>query len=90
MKKEINYKRHGVMYRSIECPTCGNEIIVTNSQEPQKCKWCRRLLQVKVIKKGRKYFFETEPVEFDGEYENNKEKYKSTPKKRWTYTDRFF
>ena len=90
MKKEINYKRNGVMYRSIECPTCGNEIVVTDTNELQKCKWCRRLLEVKVTKKGRKYFFECIPVDFEGEYEKDKDKCSSKPKKKWTYTDRFF
>lgn len=55
-----------MMYNKIECPNCGNEISVSSQQEPQKCKWCRRLLKVKVIKiHGRKFIWEAEPVDFN-------------------------
>ena len=76
-KKEIKYKRASVMYNNVECPVCGNGIIVASSPELQKCKWCRRPIKITVEKSGRKYFFKAEETDFPEE------------KVHWSYTDRF-
>lgn len=58
-----------MMYKQIECPTCGNETTAKAIDEPQKCRWCRRLFKVNVTrrnKEGRKgkYNWSAEPVDF--------------------------
>lgn len=58
-----------MMYKQIECPTCGNETTAKNISEAQKCRWCRRLFKVTVIrrnKEGRKgkFDWQTELVDF--------------------------
>lgn len=57
------------MRKFIECPTCGNETLAYSDEEPQKCKWCRRLFKVKVTKRKKsgkkgKCHWEAEPVDF--------------------------
>lgn len=59
-----------MMYKQIECPTCGNTTTAKSVPEPQKCRWCRRLFKVNVKrrnKEGRKgkYDWSAEPVDFD-------------------------
>lgn len=61
-----------MMYRQIECPTCGNTTTAKSVPEAQKCKWCRRLFKVTVTrrnKEGRKGKFDwtSEPVDFPDE-----------------------
>lgn len=51
-------------YNKIECPMCGNEIVARSIKEPQKCKWCRRLFSVNLIKRKGKYIWEAKPVDF--------------------------
>lgn len=58
-----------MMYKQIECPTCGNTTTAKSVPEAQKCKWCRRLFKVNVLrrnKEGRKgkYDWLVEPVDF--------------------------
>lgn len=57
-----------MMYRTLPCPHCGNDTTVRSEndpQKPQKCRWCRRLLSVKVKRiKGKKFQWDVEPVEF--------------------------
>ena len=58
-----------MMYRQIECPTCGNTTTVKSIDEPQKCKWCRRLFKVKVTRRNKegkkgKFDWTAEPVDF--------------------------
>lgn len=55
-----------MIYREVICPHCGNEITVKSVSEPQKCKWCRRLVKAKFTRRGksRKWNCEVEPVEF--------------------------
>lgn len=59
-----------MMYNQIECPTCGNTVTAKSVDEPQKCKWCRRLFKVNIIRKNKegkkaKYNWTAEPVDFD-------------------------
>ena len=59
-----------MLYKQIECPTCGNTVDAKSIKEPQKCRWCRRLFKVSVVrrnKEGRKGKFDwtAKPVEFD-------------------------
>lgn len=56
-----------MMYRRIECPTCGNETTAKSIPENQKCKWCRRLFKVKVVGRGKKSKWTAEFVEFPQE-----------------------
>lgn len=63
-----------MIYNKIICPTCGNTVIAKSIDEPQKCRWCRRLFKVNVTvrnKQGKKqkYNWSVEPVDFP---ENNK------------------
>lgn len=53
-----------VLYRRIECPHCGNEIMANNLDEPKKCKFCRRKYGVKVHKSGKKVYFEPILIDF--------------------------
>lgn len=58
-----------MIYKQIECPTCGNETTAKSIPEPQKCKWCRRLFKVTITrrnKEGRKgkYNWSVEVVDF--------------------------
>lgn len=52
-----------MMYRNVECPTCGNVIRIKCVWHPQKCDYCRRMLRVKVTNGGKRW--ETEAVNFD-------------------------
>lgn len=61
-----------MMYKQIECPTCGNTTTAKSVDEPQKCKWCRRLFKVKVKRrnkegKKRKLNWSAEPVDFSND-----------------------
>lgn len=53
-----------MMWKSIECPNCGNEISVKGVREAQKCKWCRRLFEVHIKRVKGKLHWEAEPVDF--------------------------
>lgn len=52
-----------MMYRNVECPTCGNVIRIKCVRHPQKCDYCRRMLKVNVTNGGKRW--ETEAVDFD-------------------------
>ena len=53
------------MRKIIVCPHCGNTTPVKSDVEAQKCKWCRRLLSVKVKQIGEKKFhWEVKPKDF--------------------------
>lgn len=65
-----------MMFKQIECPTCGNTTTAKSVPEAQKCKWCRRLFKVNVTrrnKEGRKgkYDWSAEPVDFPEERQNH-------------------
>lgn len=65
-----------MLYRKVECPHCGNEIVVTGTKEPQKCCWCRRLVLAKFKKlKKNKVICEVEAVDFPDkiDYYNNQQ-----------------
>lgn len=62
-----------MMYKKIDCPTCGNETIAKSVREPQKCKWCRRLFKVNIVKRNKeskkaKFNWNIEPIDFDTEF----------------------
>lgn len=59
-----------MMYKQIECPTCGNVTTAKSIQEPQKCQWCRRLFKVTITKRNTngkkgKFSWSAEPVDFE-------------------------
>lgn len=59
-----------MMYKQIECQTCGNKTTVKSTDEIQKCRWCRRLFKVNLIRKNKngkhpKYDWILENVDFD-------------------------
>ncbi len=58
-----------MIYKSIECPTCGNITTAKSVPEAQKCKWCRRLFKVDMTRRNKngkkeKYDWSAEPVDF--------------------------
>ena len=53
-----------MLYYKTDCPHCGNEITVRNEKEPQKCRWCRRLVSAKFRRQGKKVLCEVERVDF--------------------------
>lgn len=56
-----------MLYNKVDCPHCGNEIVVTSEREEQKCCYCRRLISVKFEKKrrkGKKVNCTVEPIDF--------------------------
>lgn len=54
-----------MLYYKTECPHCGNEITVNNGKETQKCRWCRRIISVKIEKiKKKRFKCEVEPIDF--------------------------
>ena len=59
-----------MMYNQIECPICGNTTTAKSVEEPQKCRWCRRLFKVTLSKRkqGKKWIWSAEAVDFE---ENN-------------------
>ena len=52
------------MYNRIECPICGNEVVVKLVKEPQKCKWCKRFFKVNSVKHKGKQILSLECVDF--------------------------
>ena len=60
-----------MMYKQIECPTCGNLTLAKSIDEPQKCKWCRRPYKVKVTGENKKAHWSAESADFDGKYKDN-------------------
>lgn len=61
-----------MIYKQIECPTCGNETTAKSVEEPQKCRWCRRLFKVTLTRRNKqgkknKYNWSVEPVDFPTE-----------------------
>jgi hypothetical protein len=63
-------------YRT-ECPHCGNEITVSNEKGVQKCRWCRRLISVKLERtKKRKIRCEVEPMDFPEEQKKSHSRWK--------------
>lgn len=61
-----------MMYKQIECPTCGNVTTAKSIHESQKCQWCRRLFKVTITKKSangkkNKFNWSAESVDFDDE-----------------------
>lgn len=70
-----------MLYNTLTCPHCGNDTTVRSVEEPQKCRWCRRLLLVKVTKnKGKKLNWEIEPINFS---ENQKQDYRKRSYNEW-------
>lgn len=59
-----------MMYKQVECPICGNKTTAKSTDEIQKCRWCRRLFKVNLIRKNKngkhpKYDWILEHVDFD-------------------------
>jgi hypothetical protein len=52
-------------YSKVECPHCGNELVISNAKEVQKCCWCKRLISIKFkwLSK-KKQIFTVEPMDF--------------------------
>lgn len=75
-----------MMHNEIECPVCGNTIIAKSTDEPQKCRWCRRMFKVTVTRRNKeskkaKFNWEAEPVDFVDEVKPKVEKKKKAYKK---------
>lgn len=54
-------------YKEVECPHCGNEILVNNRKEILKCRWCRRIVKVKFVGRGKKAKVNVEAIDFPKE-----------------------
>lgn len=52
-----------MLHRKVECPHCGNEIIVNNAREFAKCNWCRRAVKVKFTGYGKRAKVKVEAVD---------------------------
>jgi hypothetical protein len=64
-----------MLYRKVDCPHCGNEIVVNNGSESQKCQWCRRLVGIKFERlKGKKFKCEVEAIDFPKSTANTQRK----------------
>lgn len=57
-------QRKRVPHRRVECPHCGNEITAKGTNEEQKCPYCRRKYKIKYTKRGKKYYWEPEAIDF--------------------------
>ena len=55
-----------MVYRRVDCPHCGNEIVVNNLMETKKCCWCKRIFSVKFKGNGKKAKCEVEAIDFPG------------------------
>ena len=53
-----------MMYQKIDCPSCGNEVAAKRTRETQKCKWCRRLFKVNIVRIKGRLHWDAEPVDF--------------------------
>lgn len=63
-----------MMYKQIECPTCGNVTTAKSIHEPQECQWCRRLFKVTITKRNAngkkgKFSWSAEPVDFEEDHQ---------------------
>lgn len=56
-----------MLYRRVDCPHCGNEITVNNGRETTKCRWCRRLVQVRFTGNGKRAKANVEAIDFPKE-----------------------
>lgn len=55
-----------MVYNTVECPHCGNPTTARATDETQKCKYCRRLFKVDIVRRGpvRKWRWTVEQVDF--------------------------
>ena len=59
-----------MVIKEIECPICGNNTIVNNTYEVQKCKFCRRPLKINFKRKDKangkgRWLVDVEPMNLD-------------------------
>lgn len=54
-----------MMYRQVECPTCGNSITAKSAPRVQKCQFCRKLFTVDIRWRGKKATWDIKYKEFD-------------------------
>jgi hypothetical protein len=58
--------------RKVDCPHCGNEIMVNTNREISKCCWCRRIVKAKFTGNSKKHAkVEVEVVDFPKEQSFN-------------------
>ena len=71
MQENTENKTVKILYKAIECPTCGNNTLAKSIEQPQKCEHCRRLFKVTLKKlnkkEGRKakYAWDSVAVDFE-------------------------
>ena len=53
-----------MLRRGIDCPHCGNEIIVNNAKQTTKCRWCRRIVSVRFVGNGKGAKVYVEAIDF--------------------------
>lgn len=76
------------MRNNIECPNCGNMIVAYSNEEPQKCRWCKRLFKVTLKQKNKegsnpKYIWLAEPVDFVDKVDAKKVANYNVPNRRY-------
>lgn len=47
----------------MDCPVCGNEIVVNRKYNEGKCKFCKQPYKLKSLRKGNKTFYNIEENE---------------------------
>lgn len=63
--------------RRVECPHCGNEMIVSDLKDTVKCCWCKRLMSVRFAGKGKKASVIVEAIDFPTKRETPFNEFKS-------------
>ena len=75
-----------MMYKQVECPTCGNSITAKSAPRVQKCQFCRKLFTVDICWKGKKAIWDIKYKEFDtstnAEFESRFKPYYESRRKR--------
>lgn len=62
-------RKRKIPFRRIECPHCGNDITAKGINDEQKCPFCRRKCKINYTKRGKKFYWEPEAIDYSYEAE---------------------
>lgn len=62
-------QRRRIPTRRIECPHCGNDIVAKGVNDEQKCPHCRRKYKINYTKRGKRFYWEPEAIDYSYEAE---------------------
>lgn len=62
-------QRKRIPHRRLDCPHCGNDIVMKGVEEDQKCPHCRRKYKINYFKHGKKFIWEPEAIDYSYEAE---------------------